>query len=279
LNRRRKKAIIISISSDIGIAIAQRWLKNGWDIYGTYRNKSDSVEELGEKGVKLVHCDLSNNHSVKGACLKIKNMCSSWDNLILAPGTQEPVGPFENCDFNEWADSIQVNFTNQLRIVYELLHNRNKGNELGACVLFFAGGGTNSATENYSAYTISKIALIKMCELLDTEIPDVRFTIVGPGWVKTKIHEATLEAGIRAGDNYEKTKQKLNSDELTPMKDVIDCCDWLIDSRREIISARNFSVVFDCWGTEKLIGLLENDENMYKLRRKGNKKLVKNEGK
>ena len=275
MNKKIQTAIIFSISSDIGTAIARRWVKNGWNIYGTYRTRSNSIKELSKIGVELVHCNLSNNNSVKNACAKIQNLCTSWDNLILAPGTQEPIGPFVNCDFNEWVNSIQINFVNQLRIVYELLPNRNKENELGPCVLFFAGGGTNNATVNYSAYTISKIALIKMCELLDAEIPDVRFTIVGPGWVKTKIHQATLDAGEQAGDNYNKTKYKLNSNELTPMEDVLDCCNWLISSSSEVISGRNFSTVFDKWGTKELSKELMRDSDMYKLRRHGNELLVK----
>ena len=142
-------------------------------------------------------------------------------------------------------------------------------------MILFAGGGTNSATKYYSAYTISKIALIKMCELLSAEILDIRFSIVGPGWVKTKIHDATLTAGERAGKNYEKTKFKLQSDELTTMKDVLDCCDWLISSPRELISGRNFSTVFDKWGTEELFEALIRDSDMYKLRRHGNELLIK----
>ena len=275
MNNKTQTAIIISISSDIGTAMAKRWVKNGWNIYGTYRTKSNSIEELSRIGVELVHCDLSDNKSVKDACLDIRNLCSSWDNLILSPGTQEPVGPFVNCDFDEWADSIQVNFTNQLRIVQELLPARNMDNILGPCVLFFAGGGTNSATVNYSAYTISKIALIKMCELLDAEESDIRFTIVGPGWVKTKIHWETLEAGERAGDNYEKTKYKLNSDELTPMKDVLDCCNWLISAHNKEISGRNFSVMSDMWDTRELSEKLLSDKNLYKLRRYGNDLLIR----
>ena len=34
-----------------------------------------------------------------------------------------------------------------------------------------------------------------MCELLDAEVPDVKFVILGPGWVRTKIHDAVLQAG------------------------------------------------------------------------------------
>jgi len=195
----------------------------------------------------------------------------------MCPATQHPVGAFLECDFDEWEESVKVNFTSHLRIIHGLLPSRHLNSALGPCVLFFAGGGTNSAPVNYSAYTISKIALIKMCELLDAEISDTRFVIVGPGWVRTKIHKSTLRAGIRAGTNYQRTIEKLARDEFTSMELVLDCCDWLIDSPRELVSGRNFSVVFDKWGTKELEERLLQEPHMYKLRRYGNDWLVKDE--
>jgi NAD(P)-dependent dehydrogenase (short-subunit alcohol dehydrogenase family) len=195
----------------------------------------------------------------------------------MCPGTQDPVGAFIECSFDEWEESVRVNFTSQMRIIRELLSSRRVNSALGPCVLLFAGGGTNSAPVNYSAYTVSKIALIKMCELLHAEISDTRFAMVGPGWVKTKIHDSTLKAGVRAGANYQRTIDKLVSNQCTPMDQVLDCCDWLVDASRELVGGRNFSVVFDMWGTEQLAKMLAEDPNMYKLRRHGNDWLAKNE--
>jgi NAD(P)-dependent dehydrogenase (short-subunit alcohol dehydrogenase family) len=180
------------------------------------------------------------------------------------------VGPFAGCDFSQWAKSVDVNFIQQLQLVHELLPSRNKQRKHPPVVLFFAGGGTNNATVNYSAYTISKIALIKMCELLDAEIPDTSFVILGPGWVKTKIHQATLDAGEIAGANYKKTIAKLAGDECTPMEKVVACCDWLLGAPRRVVSGRNFSLVFDQWGSSALTEELLKDPNMYKLRRHRN---------
>lgn len=277
MNIREKfnNAIIISVSSDIGTEMAKRWVSRGWQIIGTYRTETSSTKCLPNIGVKLIKLDLSDDESIKSACKKIQEMFFQWDVLVLCPGTQDPVGSFDSVDFDEWAISVRINFVNQLRIVRELLPKRNRKNELGPCVLFFAGGGTNNATVNYSAYTISKVALIKMCELLDAEIQDTRFTIVGPGWVKTKIHESTMKAGAKAGDNLKRTIDKFTRGEFTPMQDVLDCCDWLIQSPRELISGRNFSVVFDAWGTDELSNKLVEEPDMYKLRRYGNKLLIR----
>ena len=135
----------------------------------------------------------------------------------------------------------------------------------------FAGGGTNSATTDYSAYTISKIASIKMVELLDAEIPDTSFSILGPGWVKTKIHASTLNLKSSAGVNYFKTVEMLEEDgkKCYPIEKVIACCNWILSSDRALVSGRNFSSVFDPWEDEK-IKLIMNDKNLFKLRRFGN---------
>jgi NAD(P)-dependent dehydrogenase (short-subunit alcohol dehydrogenase family) len=275
MRKKYRTAIIISASSDIGTAIAKRWLDRGWQVLGTYRTESGATNQMRNDGIKLIHCDLSDSCSVSRASFDLRNSCPKWDVLVVCPGTQDPVGSFAECNFKDWEESIRINFINQLMIIHELLPTKNSDTSLGPCVLLFAGGGTNNAPVNYSAYIVSKIALIKMCELLDAEILDTRFVIVGPGWVKTKIHDSTLRVGARAGANYKRTKEKLAGNGCTPMGQVLDCCDWLVDAPREVIGGRNFSVVFDKWGSKDLEEKLTDEYNMYKLRRFGNDWTVK----
>jgi len=265
-----KSAILIGASSDIGTALCEDWLSKGWDISGTYRTFSPAVRRLEEQLLNLVQCNLADTASVEFACSSINWRASSWDVLILGPGLQDPVGLFPQSDFDEWEESIKVNFTSQLRFVHRLLANRNVSAGQSPTVLFFAGGGTNNAPTHYSAYIASKIALIKMTEILAAEILDTKFVIVGPGWVKTKIHDSTLKDRDMAGSNYERTLEKLAGADCTPMQKVIDCCNWLIDSPLSLVTGRNFSVVFDNWGSPELDGLLAKQFDMYKLRRFGN---------
>ena len=260
---------IISISSDIGLALANKWLDEGYKVSGTYRTSTLKLENLVQKGAEIVFCDLNKSDTIKKS-VQYLNMLGPWDLLVVAPGSLEPIGMFENTCFNEWSDSININFVQQFNLLHSLLPSRNTKSLLGPLVLFFAGGGVNTATKSYSAYTISKIASIKMCELLDAEIIDTRFSIVGPGWVRTKIHDATLEAVERAGDNYGRTVKMMESNDWVPMSKIIEFCEWLIGSPRSIIGGRNFSLAHDEWGTEHLDESLVSNQNMYKLRRNGN---------
>ena len=268
--------IIISISSDIGFYLAKDWLSNGIRVSGTYRIRTNHCDELEQLGAKLIKCDLSNVKSIDDSICKL-NKLQKWDNLVIATGSQEPIGRFIDCNIDSWSNSINVNFISQIRFVHGLLPNRNLKDSSSPSVLLFAGGGTNSATTDYSAYTISKIASIKMVELLDAEITDTSFSILGPGWVKTKIHDSTLQSPESAGSNYFKTVEMLekNGEKCYPMEKVIECCNWILSSPRELVGGRNFSSVFDPWESDE-IEKIRKDQNNFKLRRFGNDLFKKN---
>ncbi len=267
----KKSAIVISASSDIGMALCRAWSLAGWKVAGTFRTTSSSVENLrNQYNVEMVHCDLLDVSSCRKACEALQQTISPWDVMVFAPGIMEPIGNFEELDFDAWENAFHVNMLRPLRILHELLPFRKKGGDRPVG-LFFAGAGTNNAALNYSAYALSKVALIKMCDLLDAEVPDMRFVIVGPGWVKTKIHESTLVAGEeQAGSNYQRTIERFEANQWVPMEKVVECCSWLISSPSKGIGGRNFSVPFDRWGAPELEQALEEDPDMYKLRRHKN---------
>ena len=267
------KCIIVSASSDIGLALGHDWLAKGHELIGTYRRNSPAVDNLRHSGAKMFHCDLANSTSIERTCSEMTKPSEGWNTLVLAAGTLDPIGLFEDCDFTDWALSISINFTAQLKLLHALLPLRKSSSKIMPSVILFAGGGTNCATERYSAYTISKIASIKICELLDAEIPDTKFTIIGPGWVNTKIHSSTLIAGDNAGDAYDKTVAMLGGDDCVTFQKVIECVEWIISSSRDVVGGRNISLAHDKWSNARLDKALLEDADMYKLRRSGNDKL------
>ena len=258
-------AIIFSISSDIGYAIAKDWLNKGYKIVGTYRTNSKKLDYLREKGVKLFKCKIDDYRNIKITSKKISKIFK-WDILMPCAATQNPVGLFEDNDFNKWRKSINLNLVSQAQIIHNLLPFKKKN----STVINWAGGGVNNAVDRYSAYTTAKIALIKLTELLDSEIKNVKFVILGPGWVKTKIHNETLKSKFYAGNNYKKTKMMLESDKCNDIQNVINCVNVIIKKTKKNVGGRNISVVFDKWNSKKLYKKLLNDKNAYKLRRHNN---------
>tara|TARA_B100001123_G_scaffold302547_1_gene337717 strand:+ start:520 stop:1575 length:1056 start_codon:yes stop_codon:yes gene_type:complete len=254
------KNLLISGSSDIGKNLAKSILKRKNDVVLTYRRKK--VKNLDCKQIKL---DISLRKNIDK--FSKNKLIKNWTNLVLLPASQKPIGLFEEVDENDWIKSLELNFTNQIYLIKKLLKCRSKHYK-NKNIILWSGPGSNSAPKYYSAYTISKIALTKMTELLDKELSDVKVSIIGPGWVKTKIHKETLNSKKLARENYQNTLKRFkNNNFSSTMDDVVNCFNKVISLDKKAAGGRNFSVQFDKWGNKKIKKILLADENIYKLRR------------
>lgn len=262
-------AVVLGLGSDIGRELAFRYSSSNWIVWGTHRDPT-GLSKL-PLGVKSVFCDLTDIGSLENAVTQFKLDNLKWDLLIIAAGTEEPIGSFWECDDDAWDSGIQINALAPLRFVRQIYSYRNQNTS--SSVAFFSGSGTNNAAPAYSAYSASKIMLIKMCELLDSESPDTSFFIIGPGIVRTKIHQQTLKEPERSGSNYQKVIEYLGSDNMgTSHDDIFNCLNWCHKAGKKIIGGRNIALVNDAWrnGGHTLMEKLKNDSDLYKLRRFGN---------
>ncbi len=271
-------AAILGLSSDIGRELAARYAADGWTVWGTYRDAS-GMQGL-PPAVRAVACDLASPGSIAGAAQAFEREGLRWDLLVVAAGTEEPIGAFWDCDEDAWDAGIGINALAPLRFVRRLYTLRNTAGT--PSVAFFSGSGTNNAAPAYSAYCASKILLIKMCELLDAESPDTSFFIIGPGIVRTKIHQQTLREPGRSGRNHAKVVEFLGSaDPGTSHDDIYACVNWCAGAGKPIVGGRNLSLLHDAWrgGGEALAGALGQDGNLYKLRRFGNQLIIRGKDK
>ncbi|MEQ8345791.1 MAG: SDR family oxidoreductase [Sneathiellaceae bacterium] len=258
--------LILGISADIGRELALRYLQDGASVIGTYRNSAHLGELAAHPRATLLPCDLAEPASIAAAAGRIAALRPAWDLLVGIAGTMEPIGPFLDLDMDAWERNLRINCFGQLRFLQAVYPQRRP--DATAHVMFSAGGGTNNPFTNYSAYCLSKILLIKMCELLDDEVPDINAFIIGPGFVQTKIHRETLAAGARAGEGLGKTEAFLQT-EGTSFDDIHAHIAWCMAAGRALAGGRNFSTVHDPWrdGSAALREALAADPNLFKLRR------------
>lgn len=263
----RRHVVIVGVGSDIGQGVARLFVRDGAEVFGTY-HRATSVTGLRDlRHISLHHCDMLDERSISEFARIYSASAHRWDLLICYTGTLEPIGRFVNCDFDDWRASLQVNALGPLKTFQALYPYRTRVSP--ACVVFFGGAGTNSALPNYSAYCASKILLIKMCELITAEDDDLNVVALGPGFVNTKIHRATLESGARAGDNYSRTVERLKG-EGTSLGRIYDCINWVAGKGGKAVRGRNVSIVHDRWSGDEgngLINSLLTEPDMFKLRR------------
>jgi NAD(P)-dependent dehydrogenase (short-subunit alcohol dehydrogenase family) len=139
----------------------------------------------------------------------------------------------------------------------ELLRKMWPAREQDAAVCFMAGSNPNKVMDGYSPYNASKMALNKCCEQLDHESPDTKFFTLGPGYVATKIHHATRDAGW--------PNERIARGNPTPLDRIYDCLQWCLAQPKEVIGGRNICVT-DPWGAD-LASSLRADSSLFKLRR------------
>ncbi len=262
-----KKAIVIGASSDIGSAISQELISINWEVVGTVRDKK--VKHLQNYSKVVNKFNLESEKQIKKGVSKINKLISHWDALIITPGTMNPIGNFIDVSEKEWFNSIRINFINQIRVVKKLLITGNVNSEIEPIVIFFAGGGTNSANPFFSAYTVSKIALIKMTEILDEELPNFRIVVIGPGWVETKIHKEVLDNVNSPVKLKHETTNRILKGDFVSMSNVVQAVLWVINAPKKIVGGRNFSVANDPYKNELFLEKILEDSNFLKLRRDG----------
>lgn len=264
-----KTVLIIAITSDIGRELARRYRDAAWTVIGTHRPDTDI--SLVPAGCELLPCDLADPTSTARFAADWQAAGRTWDLVIVGAGTEEPIGSFWESDDDAWERCFTINAFAPLRLIRALYPSRNRS--ATPAVAFFSGSGTNNAAPAYSGYCASKILLIKMCELLDAESTDTSFFIIGPGIVRTKIHEQTLAEPERSGPHYRKVVDFLASAHPgTSHDDIFDCLQWCVDQGKAVVGGRNLSLVFDAWrnGGRSLTHFLLTDPDAYKLRRSGN---------
>lgn len=259
--------IIVAASSDIGAHLAEHFLARGADVVGTYRSRTERVDDLERAGARLFPLDIESPTQLRAFASQLRAVGSAWDTLISAAGVLDPIGPFFGTDFDAWERSVATNSTAQLRVLHALHPLRDRS--MPSRVIFFAGGGTNGPFDNYSAYCVGKLSLIKMTELLHSENDDLKVSIIGTGWVHTKIHRQTLAAGASAGENFQKTRQFMKSGVGigASLEQVAQCVDWCLAAPRDAVGGRNFSLVHDRWPDPSFIEDLRAHPDTFKLRR------------
>lgn len=267
----QRSVFIAAISSDIGRELARRYLAQGFDVAGSYRPSADVSAILSLGAVSLFPCDVGDVASIREAVARYAEHVGpeGWNTFVSAVGDLRPIGPITSLDMAAWGASVHVNGVGQLQLLQALLGAARAGTKQ---VCFLIGGGMNGPFPNYSAYCLGKLALVKACELLDDERPDIHAIAVGTGWVATRIHEQTLAAGASAGINLERTRAFLERGEVgTSHDDIFGCISWCFAQGRAATGGRNFSVVHDGWREgDALAATLAADPSRFKLRRAGN---------
>ena len=156
------------------------------------------IEHSGGNALRI-RADVCDYEQVHTAVDRMRVHFGHIDAVICAAGILGPIGPFMDSPVKGWIETLQTNLlgvANTCRAVVPHMAERRTGK-----IIVVAGLGAESSRPNFSAYCVSKTAVVRLAEVLADELSEsnVQINCVGPGGTYTSMTDEILTAGGRAG--------------------------------------------------------------------------------
>jgi NAD(P)-dependent dehydrogenase (short-subunit alcohol dehydrogenase family) len=230
-----RTVVITGTSRGIGYHLAQRFLAEGNRVLGISR----TATPIEHPAFRAISADISDLNQVKELSRKLAD--EPIAGLINNAGVHGPIGPFENAPLQAWVDTFQTNLFGAAALTQVCLPALRRNNGF---IIFFSGGGSAFPRPNFSAYGVSKCAVIRLSEVLGRELaPEVSVYCVAPGPNRTQL----LDEAIRGG-------------EAVPEQDIVGfeyierLCLFLASNRDPRYSGKFIHVVdkYETWNDRQL---------------------------
>jgi 3-oxoacyl-[acyl-carrier protein] reductase len=205
------------------------------------------VESTGREALALV-ADVACHQDVERAVTATLERFGHIDVLVNCAGRQAPIGPAWENDPADWAQTVAVNLQGTfhcIRAVAPHMVARRRGK-----IVNFSGGGATSPRPNFSAYAVSKAAVIRLTETLAEELRpyNVQVNAVAPGAVNTRMLEEVLAAGSAAGRELAEAQARKSSGGSSPEL-AASLVVFLASNASNALTGKLLSAPHDPWRT------------------------------
>ncbi len=263
--------IITGGTGGIGIHLSRALVDDGFKVLVIGRDPA-KFEKLYEgikrnENLEFFQLNIASIHDVNDFFRSIIGSKFQLFGLINCAGVQNPIGKFSEIESEEWVTNISINLlgtTNMIRGSLLFLNGEKNHRK----IINFSGGGATFSRPNFSAYAVSKTAIVRLTEVLAEELKDSQIDIntIAPGPINTEMLGDILEAGKKAGNEFALALQRKKSGGESPKK-VVDLCRFLLSKESDGISGKLISAVWDDYRNTSFIERLKSDSNFCCLRR------------
>ncbi len=244
-------AVITGAGRGIGRAIALAYAREGARLALASRSESElehavvAVSEIGAEAI-AVPTDVTSQADTERLSQATVERFGRIDVLVNNAGISGPIGPLQDNDIAEWVDTINVNLTGTFlvcRAVIPVMLEQGGGR-----IINLSGAGAANAWSNMSAYCSSKVAVVRLTEVLAQELEGQGISVnaLGPGSVHTSMWEKMTEQAAEAGADFiHGLGQRVLSGGGAPIDDCAELAVWLASGESGALSGRLISAAAD----------------------------------
>lgn len=260
------RVLVTGGSMGIGRACARQLAESGWQVAVAARGAGaveETVAALPGEGHMGVRLDVSDPGGWDEALAGIDSLSA----LVCAAGVIGPIGRLGTYSPEDFVRTVEINLFGTWLAVNACLPLLR---ESRGAVVTFSGGGATSPLPRFDGYAASKAAVVRLTENLARDLAGdgVRLNSVAPGFVVTRMHEATVEAGPdAAGSGYFETTQRQVAEGGVPPERAAALVDFLVSNDAEGITGKLISAPWDPWEDEEFRARLRSEPDLATLRR------------
>ncbi|MCH8474996.1 MAG: SDR family NAD(P)-dependent oxidoreductase [Opitutales bacterium] len=187
----KKNILITGVSSGLGYALAENYLRQGDEVYGISRR---IPEDLVASGLKHLALDLSAGETISHQFKDFIPFNEDWDVVYLNAGKLGEIRDLVDTPLKDLRETMEINVWANKWLLDGLFEISGKVHQIVA----ISSGASRSGARGWNGYGVSKAALNMLIKLYAAEKEDTHFCAFAPGLVDTAMQDyltGDLDAG------------------------------------------------------------------------------------
>lgn len=266
-----KVSIITGAGRGIGKAIAQKFADEGSIVILVARSKkeiSETLDEIIKSGGNgmAIPTDISVENDVKKLVKTTVNKFSRIDVLVNNAAIMTPIGPVQKINSKEWENTLKTNLFGTFYCIKETIPYMIS--QQSGKIINMSGGGAFNPFPNFSAYSTSKAAIVRLTETVAEELKEynIQVNAISPGAIKTKMTLDVIQNSQLAGNEYERAQKVLETGgaDLSKVEELVM---FLASNESSSLTGKTISAQWDDLEyIRKNIGEIQNSDK-YTMKR------------